>query len=503
MANKQKDILIFMSDQHTPYYSGFYADKCVDTPNLNRLCSEGVTFDECYTASPLCGPARMSFLSGLRPARTGIYDKSTLSNTTPTFLHCMVESGYETVLIGRMHFIGVDQYHGFTKHIAADMTPVTWDYMYSREKMEKERGVYTQTDTFSGRGAASLAGGGTSPVLEYDQFVIEEALKYLSTPHDKPQCIVVGIYGPHFPYVAPEKLFLKYKEKVKLPETYNDPVCCDILKHYQVPINEEIALACQAAYCGMIEHTDHLFGQIWDAFENFCSKRKSKHAIFYLSDHGDQVTERHIVGKETFYEKSAKIPFIAAGDGILKQKRITTPVSIMDIGPTVLEYTQSALLKNIDGISIHQALISDKIDEHPVICEYMERADGRSIFSPYNDTDKYSHGVMIRFGNYKYITYQGFESQDTVYDISKDQNERNNLKETDPEIFTKFQKFSQPLLQHHESERNYRREARVYDLMILWERAKGNADESLRWNGATKEAGEYPNICYKNPAYFK
>lgn len=501
--SQNRDILIFMSDQHTPYYSGFYGNKCVDTPNLSRLVEAGVCFDECYTASPLCGPSRMSFLSGKRPANTGIFHKSILPDTTPTFLHCMVEAGYETVLIGRMHFLGPDQYHGFTKHIAADMTPVTWDYMYARDNMRKERGVYVQTDTFSGRGAGSLAGGGTSPVLEYDRFVIQEALDYLSKPHEKPQCICVSIYGPHFPYVAPKDLFLKYKERVQLPVTYNDDVDCDVLKHYQKPLDEEMALACQAAYCGMVEHMDTLFGQVWDAFEQFCENRQSKHAVFYLSDHGDQVGDRHIVGKETFYERSAKIPFIAAGDGIISKKRVNVPVSMMDIGPTILEYTQAAPLKDIDGISVASALYSDHVDTHPVISEFMEKTDGGFIFAPYKDSDEYSHGFMLRYGDYKYVTYQTFEDQDALYSIKNDPEERVNLTHKEPEVLAQMKEMSKNLMHTEEAQKNFRREARVNDLMLLWERAKGDADESLRWKGASEAAGKYPEICYKNPAFFE
>ena len=60
---------------------------------------------------------------------------------------------------------------------------------------------------------------------------------------------------------------------------------------------------------------------------------------------------------------------------------------------------------------------------------------------------------------------------------------------------------SASLLQHEKAEKNFRREARVSELMMAWEAAKGNADVSLRWNGASKEAGEYPEICVKNPLY--
>ena len=114
---KQMDVLFFMSDQHTPYYSGFEGHN-VDTPVMDQLCAEGTRFAQAYSTCPLCVPARLAMLSGLRPAKTGIFTlDDALPDLTPTFLHCLVAQGYETVLVGRMHFLGRDQRHGFTKRI--------------------------------------------------------------------------------------------------------------------------------------------------------------------------------------------------------------------------------------------------------------------------------------------------------------------------------------------------------------------------------------------------
>ena len=108
------DILLFMSDQHAPQFMGG-AEIPVDTPNLDVLRREGTSFNETYTACPLCVPARMAMLSGTRPSHTGIFTNvDTLPDTQPTFLHHLAAAGYETVLVGRMHFIGQDQRHGFT-----------------------------------------------------------------------------------------------------------------------------------------------------------------------------------------------------------------------------------------------------------------------------------------------------------------------------------------------------------------------------------------------------
>ena len=63
---------------------------------------------------------------------------------------------------------------------------------------------------------------GESPVRYYDDMVLEKALEYLSVAHDKPQCIVVGTFGPHFPYVADKELYEKYKARGYLPSNFTD-----------------------------------------------------------------------------------------------------------------------------------------------------------------------------------------------------------------------------------------------------------------------------------------
>ena len=206
---RQPDILIFMSDQHGADY-GSCGPVLVDTPVLEQLRREGTSFDAAYTSCPLCVPARMSMMSSLLPSRTGVYGNSAvLPDTTPCFTHALVAAGYETVLIGRMHFVGRDQRHGFTKRLAPDMTPVTWNMPF--DKLKEERGDLNActAEPF----CTNYVGAGESPVMHYDRMVVDAALDYLSREHEKPQFILVGTYGPHFPYITSRKMYEKYYDR--------------------------------------------------------------------------------------------------------------------------------------------------------------------------------------------------------------------------------------------------------------------------------------------------
>lgn len=477
----QKDILIFMSDQHSPYFSGWLGGN-VDTPNLDALVREGVCFDEAYTACPLCVPARMAMLSGQYAHKTGVFTNfDSFPNTQPSILHPLVAAGYETVLCGRMHFVGIDQRHGFTRRIAPDTTPLGWDR--PAERLRQERGVFAPT--YAAKFSTNFVGGGESPVVNYDRVVVKAALDYLAEEHEKPQLMVVGVYGPHFPYVAPRALYEKYFSRVGAPETFRDtPAYMNpILRVMQIPgVTEEKVRGATAAYCGLIEQMDTDLGRVRQAFADYTRRKGSEGIFCYLSDHGDQVGDRGIFGKDNFFEKSAKIPLLFAGAGIQAGIRVPEPVSILDIGPTLWELTGSEVLPDYDGISLASALSGGSLETgRTVACEHMHRMDERDVY-----------GLMLRRGAYKYICYHGVNEM--LFHVGEDPLERRSLLEEEPELADRFRalaaKFSDP--EKIEAEQGLHRQKIQW--FRMWEAAAG-LDESERWRNNPPEARVKPEIC--------
>lgn len=476
-----KDILIFMSDQHTPYISGWESG-LVDTPNLDKLCMDGTRFDEVYTACPLCVPARMAMMSGLRAQKTGIFTNfDSFPNTQPSIFHPLVEVGYETVLCGRMHFVGIDQRHGFTRRIAADTTPVGWSRPV--ERLRAERGEFVTT--YGAPGSTKFVGGGESPVVNYDKMVIQAVIDYLSEPHEKPQCIVVGTYGPHFPYVAPKELFLKYMERAKIPEMfrerpeYMNPI---LEKQCNRDVSDEKVRGAIAAYCGLVELMDAQIGQVREKFNDF-TRRSGREGIFcYLSDHGDQLGDRGIFGKDNFFEKSSKIPMIFAGSNIVARQVRKEAASILDMGPTLWELLQSETLPEYDGISLLPALRGEVTDlERIVACEHLHK-QGK----------EYVYGLMLKQKNYKYISYNGLNEM--LFDTKKDPLECNNILSLHPKLVKHFRQFAVKL----KSPEKIEQEQLLHEQKIRWFRtweATAGLDESERWKDNPPDARTKPEIC--------
>ena len=311
-SSQQPDILVFMSDQHTARLMSCAGDQIVETPHMDALAADGTRFSACVTSSPLCVPARCSFMTGRLPSSTGVFgNQNIMPSEVATVAHSCGAAGYDTVLCGRMHFSGQDQRHGFSRRIMGDFTPCIQGRGTSKRA---DLGPYVGTPAGDW---AKLYGAGESPVLAYDRAVVAAAIEELQKPHDRPLLMVVGTYGPHHTFVAPPELFHKYYDRVDAPINPDD-VAMHALDRRRICTDERVtpeAIRClRAAYYGLIEHTDRLLGQVRTAWQQRSGQREQM--FLYTSDHGEQAGNRGLWGKMSFFEDAVGIPLLIAGDGL-------------------------------------------------------------------------------------------------------------------------------------------------------------------------------------------
>src|SRR5262249_23358319 len=132
------DILIVVADQLTTAAMPFHGNEVTRAPAMAALAEDGVVFENAYTASPLCTPARAALMTGMLPSRTGCYDNASgFSSEIPTFAHHLRNEGYRTVLAGKMHFCGPDQLHGFEERLTTDIYPADYDWTPDWESDER------------------------------------------------------------------------------------------------------------------------------------------------------------------------------------------------------------------------------------------------------------------------------------------------------------------------------------------------------------------------------
>ena len=487
------DILLFMTDQHAGRYMGCDGGM-VDTPNLDALVADGTRFANCYTACPLCVPARMSMLAGRLPTRIGATaNNQTLAETTPTFLFPLVEAGYETVLIGRMHFIGKDLRHGFLKRIGGDMTPTSW--VPPRQQVMEERGKLAAT--FSSGGCLDVVGGGASPVRYYNDDIVEEALAYLAQPHEKPQFIIVGTFGPHFPYVADPALYRKYLARGWLPENWNKTP--DFIEDnpwlaaHQKPADERTARRAAAAYCALVEETDRQVGRVREAFENWAARNGRKAVFGYLSDHGDTVGAFNIYGKQTFFEDSARVPLLLCGQGIPRGRVVQQNVSLMDLGPTVCAAAGTRYSgRFVDGEDLTPFFAEELPvgDDRIVMSQYIESRGGTNPWVASGAAaapEEFAYAAMARSGRWKYVFYHGQEKQAMLFDLEADPYERENLLHACPQVTARLRSALLEAADPETAEQDHADRNRMNRWLRCVERQTGPAADE-RWKANRPDA---------------
>lgn len=406
------DVLIYMSDQHTADVAGFMGDEIVRTPNLDRIARESFVFDNAYTSCPLCVPARASFMTGRLASNLGVFNNdSDFCSSEITFAHTHALKGYDSNLIGRMHFVGLDHFHGFTRRIGPDMTASYWGFPSEvREDLGDFRRPLYQ------KHCLEVIGSGDSPVLSYDRLIVDEALKFYEKDYDKPQMTIVGTYAPHFPYVADNERMNHYRDY--FARTYKEEVrhfnLLPVDKKVQRTTKEDI-IELRAAYYAMVETMDEQIGMVYDAYRTYLNRNHRKGIFIYMSDHGDQLGCMGIYGKQTFFEKSARIPLIMKIDGF-DGGRIPEAVSIMDVAPTLCAINGTEEIPLAEGTSFDNLLQGDRDHGRYVVSEYYD--------SQISESQK---AYMVFQDGWKYITYDGYEGQDMLFDLRTSREETENL----------------------------------------------------------------------------
>ncbi len=416
------NILILMVDQLT---GTLFPDGPVDwlhTPNLKRLAERSARFSNCYTASPLCGPSRASFMTGHLPSETGVYDNAAeLRADMPTYAHHLRRAGYQTCLSGKMHFVGPDQLHGFEERLTTDIYPAdfgwTPDYRKPGERIDW---WYHNMGSVTGAGVAEITNQ-----MEYDDEVAYNAcnkLYDLSRGHDdRPWCLTVSFTHPHDPYVARRKYWDLYEDCAHLePEVGTIPYedqdahskrIFDANDYKNFDITTEDVRRSRQAYYANISYLDDMVGEILDVLD----RTRQEAVIVFTSDHGDMLGERGLWFKMSFYENSSRVPLMISAPG-MAPGLVDTPVSTIDICPTVAALAgiaESEVSPWVEGENL-TGVADGSHQRAPVPMEYTAEAS-------------YAPLVALRDGKYKYIRCA--LDPDLLYDLEADPKELINLAE--------------------------------------------------------------------------
>ncbi len=416
---ERPNFLILMSDQHNPHVLGCNGDRVVRTPHMDSLAERGVLFEHAYCQAPLCVPSRMSFLTGQQPSGIKVWtNQCILPSDVASFAHALGAAGYETVLIGRMHFVGADQWHGFEKRAVGSLTAV---HMFGRKPGLAPELVGA---TGQSRRAVTTAWPGRTAYQLYDEAVAKASAEFLRTKADagdRPFCVVAGFVLPHCPFVCPREDWAYYHERVTLPELpdgYFESLHPAVKLWRQgrgvEDLSEEEIRRARTGYYGIVTHFDRQLGVVMDALRRAGLDKDT--VVIYTSDHGEMAGEHGMWWKSNFYEGAVSVPLIVScPERFEPGRRVGNVVSLVDISATLLDLAGADPMPAGAGQSLVPLLDNEKVDWPD------------ETFSEHYGRREAPAARMIRRGRWKLVHHEGYRPQ--LFDLQSDPEELNDLGE--------------------------------------------------------------------------
>lgn len=413
------NILLLVSDEHNADVAGFAGDPIVHTPTLDRLAAGGVSFRRAYCQAPICTPSRMSFLSGKHIDTIGCWNNHwPLPPEHQTFADHFAAAGYATCLVGKMHFGGADQLHGFQDRPYGDF----------------RHGLGHQPDPISmfpnSGGVAHAAASEIPESLQQDVVVTTESAAWIaeqrSTNPDQPWLLCASYCRPHAPLAPPARFIRRYRDRV--PQAWltddDDGARCPYpsrqRENYGLnEISPEQNLRAREAYYGCVEMLDDCLGRLLWQLEQEGALDNT--IVIYFSDHGDLIGNHGLWWKANYYEQAIRVPWIISGPGLPKGVVRDELAALVDLFPTLCALAGIAPPDDLEGVDLTPLLTEGEVDTPPrdhVISEFYGIG---MLTQPFRSGSRGDSMRLLRTEQAKAVSL--FELDDLCFDLADDPGE--------------------------------------------------------------------------------
>ena len=432
-----------MCDQMRWDAAGFAGSSIVQTPHLDRLAQSGVCFENAYCASPVCSPARASWLTGLYPHThlqlknygPGLIGKwgSHLPADRITIGDVLKSAGYRCGMVGPWH-LGNDHLpqHGFDdfwctyRYLGKDYPDPLFD-SFDRAGVpnlyRKDAAGMTQY------GNTLEFGTITDPRQQRTTWTIDQSLEFIQQPHDAPFFLFVSIKDPHpRVLVSPELVELYPEDQMPLPVSLRDPLdgkpAFQARAKFRIPptVTDDQFRQVIAYYYALITHIDAQVGRLFRTLETQGITQDT--IVAFISDHGEMLGDHGFTEKCLMYEASVRVPCLLSWSGTLPAgARVKTSLGGVDLMPTLLALAGEEPPSPIDGRSVAEAILAGREPTPQPI--FAEIASNEAIYRNAQDPEQLAAHVMVYDGRWKYIRNR-FDI-DELYDLETNADEMRNL----------------------------------------------------------------------------
>ncbi|MDE0887306.1 MAG: sulfatase [Myxococcota bacterium] len=419
-------ILLISIDTLRADHLGLYGHHRFTSPVLDAFAAEGTIFEDASSSAPWTLPAHASMLTGLYPRKHRVLTFDTaLPPEIPTLASKMSGGGYQTAAVVNSAWLTKDMY-GITRDFDK--------YLFVDDTQERR-----------------------AP----NSWITDQAIEWIREARDQPIFLFVHYYDVHSDYASLpqyERIFVTpytgdadgtgwQLAKASFEDDYlalchenYDPAKCRIgtLEKYlavdrtiqKITFDDDDLRHIEELYDAGIRQLDNELGRFFSILES--EGRLEEALIVITSDHGEEFMDHgrmdHFL---TMYQEVLRVPLILRGPGIPAGQRIATPVSLVDLSPTILSIAGLEEKNSSDGLDLSPLLLGR---EHPSFesrAIYGEASGGLTY-------EKMMEGVFpiyrsLRRGRHK-IIHDSKTQKWLLYDLESDPGESRDLSEEKPEI---------------------------------------------------------------------
>ena len=402
------NIVFILADDHRWDYLSVKGHPFIETPNVDRIATEGILFNNAFVTTSLCSPSRASFLTGQYPQQHGVQNNFTpWNNNNVTFFEYLKQQGYSTAFIGKWHMPG-----GIPTLRGMDLF-VTFDNVGGQ-------GTYFNTP-YIVNGKSLKVGETPVPGAAVSGYITDDltnfSLRYIEDNRDQPFVLYLSHKAVHLPMKPDDEAAGRYDtQQVALPEDADSWLAFanGNFKHFLWgSLEEKIKDYAETAVA-----MDQQIGRVMDKLDELGLADNT--LLVYAADNGYLWGEHRLIDKRWSYEESIRVPFVVRYPGVISEpgSHSTEMILNLDLAPTILEVAGIPVPKHMQGQSLLPLLKGgggDKVFRDAWLYSYFEDF-------PYPVPAQNA----IRTKDYKLVDYERGK-QDELFDLRVDPRERNNL----------------------------------------------------------------------------
>lgn len=381
----QKPNILFIAIDDLRPELGSYGSEIAISPNLDKLASQGLQFNNAYCQQAICGPSRASLLTGMRPETSGIiHNYIKIREQFPdivTLPQHFKENGYEAVYAGKIfHHGDLDDEKSWSRKPVAhpDSTNRAIGIKGFALPENQKRQSAIRKEMFAKYGDVAKYGLAMGPAYEsadvpdntysdgYNTDIAIATMKEMAENGDTPFFLGLGMNKPHLNWVAPKKYWDLYDpEEIKQTNQKTAPIngaAMGLHPSFELRVrdgipkkgdfNPELETTLKHAYLACVSYVDAQIGRMITALEE--AGLRDNTIIIVWSDHGWHLGDMGIWGKATNYEIATRVPMmIWTPDMPEKTRGVQTNalVELVDIYPTLSELAGIDAPEHLDGYS--------------------------------------------------------------------------------------------------------------------------------------------------------